>query len=104
MKIEKHNAHGLNLDLNFSRNEAIQFANGLLASISESDKTKNNTGFLFNCLFEDDNDRYDPCLLGITIEGEYRHSDFYAIQMNSVNWHDAPYEKRPKPLNEKDNP
>lgn len=68
MKIEKHNAHGMQLLINLTPVEAIAFARKIVDTAQRSMETVVNHYVSIPCQFEDDNDRWVPTDLDIVVE------------------------------------
>ena len=81
MKIEKHNAHGLQLVVTISRDEALNINTQLRKAINFSAQTGVDHFIRFASLFEDDNDKWEPTEFAIVIEAGRTRED--AREVNS---------------------
>jgi hypothetical protein len=66
IKVEKHNAHGLNLVVTLSKSEA----DNLIALLVNATQLRDKNYIELKCLFEDDNDRFESCELDFKVEPE----------------------------------
>jgi hypothetical protein len=62
MKIEKHNSHGLQLSVTLTPAEALTMARKLLETAQRALEVKSPVNYYVTvpCLFEDDNERWEP--------------------------------------------
>ena len=75
MKIEYHNAHGSQLILKLTKNEAVEMINGLAASLLKTNLTDISHYVKFKTEFENDNDRWVPTDLDVLVEGDRRKTE-----------------------------
>lgn len=68
MKIEKHNAHGMQLLVRLSVNEALALVEKLLKTGRLAAGTDFNYYVTLPCEFEDDNDKWVPTDLTLMVE------------------------------------
>ena len=61
MKIEKHNSHGLELDITLTKEEAID----LVKTLQNCNEKLSAYALTYGCQFEDDNDKWEDA--GLTI-------------------------------------
>ena len=64
IKVEKHNAHGLNLVVTLSKSDA----DNLIARLINATQLRDKNYVELQCVFEDDNDRWEPCELDFNVE------------------------------------
>ena len=72
MKIEKHNAHGMQLLVRLSVNEALELVEKLLKTGRLVAGTDIDHYVTLPCQFEDDNDKWVPTELALMVEGGSR--------------------------------
>jgi hypothetical protein len=69
VKIEHHNAHGMQLVMLLSPVEALALARKLIDTASRVVETDLNHFVDMPCLFENDNDRWEPTDFDVVVEG-----------------------------------
>jgi hypothetical protein len=70
MRIEYHNAHGSQLVLTLSKNEAVEMINGLSTALLKTNLTDVSHYAGFKIEFENDNNRWVPTDLDVLVEGD----------------------------------
>ena len=70
MRIEYHNAHGNQLVLTLTKQEAHDMVADLAVAISKTNRTDVSHYLVFKTQFENDNDVYRPTDLDIIVEGD----------------------------------
>jgi hypothetical protein len=73
VKIEKHNAHGMQLLVELKPLEALALAVKLIESAQKAGKIGGTTNFYFStpCAFEDDNDRWVKTDFDVVVTAEH---------------------------------
>ncbi len=72
MKIEYHNAHGDQLILMLTKQEAVDMINGLSTALLKTNLTDVSHYVTFKTEFKNDNNRWMPTDLDILVEGDTR--------------------------------
>lgn len=77
MKIEKHNAHGMQLLVKIKPLEALMLAVKLIESAQKAGKIGGTTNFYFStpCAFEDDNDRWVKTDFDVVVQNHEGNAD-----------------------------
>jgi hypothetical protein len=72
VKIEKHNAHGMQLLVELKPLEALALAVRLIESAQKAGKIGGSTNFYFStpCAFEDDNDRWVKTDFDVVVQAD----------------------------------
>lgn len=75
MKVEKHNAHGLELVVTLSQEEAAVFVSKLTTTLRLVRDKDVNHAIHLPCLFEDDNNRWEETEFTVVVERDVRKAD-----------------------------